>query len=636
MSVASHPASRVAFHALSYFWGDSPDCVAIWLESGGEADRSKGLFAISRTVERAIRRIRTLEAPLRIWIDAVCINQEDLEERRQQVTLMGQIYSCAEMVHVWLDEEIHGLEEALRLIRDIYNCNHRLCPGGEECRCSGTSHTLSAKELDEITRENDPSLSLGFVRHVFDRHRSTKFFDSSAVEASGGEEDARFDIFMQTFFHHPWFQRVWVVQEAILGPKTTVHSASEAIDWQEILMVNEIISSSKFVAGATFLRTRNSMPSIWKKLAQVQPVGEARVKNEEVVAPPHRRSGREPLTILEVFLAALDMKATDPRDKLYALLPFGQETCAADKNPSMLLPDYGKPLTEVMADFTRWWILEYRSLDVLSLVHRQPTRAWRRTLCDADPRVTASTPRPTWALGTEGYAQWSGMTLCEQFPTFLAAGDTSPDEDLLRPDNPLELVLRGCIVGKIVALDHPPLELVCPYLGSTDIVTQLATVFHRMFDPSGRTGVWLLHGNNYDLEAEDPVDLQQRFDAHVEAHFAYASAPEQSQHVLRPRTTSAGISTTPSYERYLADDLPACIEKCFFVTLDGRHGLCPWNAKEGDLITILHGGSVPYLLRPVGCGSETKGQKYELVGECFVVGAMGGEMVVNEAREYGV
>lgn len=59
---------------------------------------------------------------------------------------------------------------------------------------------------------------------------------------------------------------------------------------------------------------------------------------------------------------------------------------------------------------------------------------------------------------------------------------------------------------------------------------------------------------------------------------------------------------------------------------NGLCGLCPWTAREGDVVTLLSGGSVPYLLRLAP--QDTTGpdeQRYELVGECFVEGIMNGE-----------
>ena len=171
------------------------------------------------------------------------------------------------------------------------------------------------------------------------------------------------------------------------------------------------------------------------------------------------------------------------------------------------------------------------------------------------------------------------MTLQEQFPcTFRASGVTRPDETLFNlQDDDLQLALRGWRLGTIVALDHPPKDLVCPFSGDNGVSSLLKTVFHRIFDPSSRTGAWLLHGNNHDL--------------------------------------------------------PGCIEKCFFVTSDGQCGLCPWTAKEGDVVTVLQGGNVPYLIRPLEKESADQSDKYAFVGECFVEELMLGFVTKDEMRQ---
>jgi hypothetical protein len=43
---------------------------------------------------------------VRLWIDAICINQADLDERKQQVQLMRDVYSGASRVVVWLREKV--------------------------------------------------------------------------------------------------------------------------------------------------------------------------------------------------------------------------------------------------------------------------------------------------------------------------------------------------------------------------------------------------------------------------------------------------------------------------------------------------------------------------------------------------
>lgn len=357
--------TQADFHALSYCWGDSVERRGIMFETGTRSS----IYYVSATVERAMRRLRRLDASLHIWIDAVCINQDDLDERASQVTLMGEIYSRAKEVQVWLDDEILGVQEALRFIRDVYNYKHRLCLGGDQCKCSGTRHALTLGELEAISTQTKRNAHFAFVYGVFDKHRT--FFNSALVEAAGGEGDLNLAYFLQTFFHHPWFQRVWVIQEAILAQKTTVHSASEAIDWDEVLMINDITSSPEFATSALNVRTRNSIPSVWKTLIEERKrrdnSGKANTEKgagkalkpdlvffslelrQEAHVAVHRKRVKPPLTILQA------------RDKLFALLPFGSETGRPGEIPRPLRPDYSRPLASIMAGFTRWWIEEYRS-----------------------------------------------------------------------------------------------------------------------------------------------------------------------------------------------------------------------------------------------------------------------------------
>jgi hypothetical protein len=73
----------------------------------GEMGNAQPIFCYGRTtmvqsnLYEALVRLRRLP-PADYWIDALCINQEDLAERSEQVQMMGRIYGCAEEVVVWL------------------------------------------------------------------------------------------------------------------------------------------------------------------------------------------------------------------------------------------------------------------------------------------------------------------------------------------------------------------------------------------------------------------------------------------------------------------------------------------------------------------------------------------------------
>tara|TARA_R110002060_G_scaffold13940_3_gene19670 strand:- start:215 stop:442 length:228 start_codon:yes stop_codon:yes gene_type:complete len=62
-----------------------------------------------------------------------------------------------------------------------------------------------------------------------------------------------------------------------------------------------------------------------------------------------------------------------------------------------------------------------------------------------------------------------------------------------------------------------------------------------------------------------------------------------------------------------------------FVTLKGFIGLAPWNAKQGDIVSVLLGGCTTFLLRKIA-GTDL----YNLVGEAYVYGITGGELLSGQ------
>jgi len=89
---------RPEYQALSYAWGDGTTKRTILLDGIN--------FEVGENLAAALVNIRGLESAgeeqQAIWIDAICINQSDLEERNRQVRLMPYIYARAQMVIVWL------------------------------------------------------------------------------------------------------------------------------------------------------------------------------------------------------------------------------------------------------------------------------------------------------------------------------------------------------------------------------------------------------------------------------------------------------------------------------------------------------------------------------------------------------
>ncbi|PMD41766.1 hypothetical protein L207DRAFT_391609, partial [Hyaloscypha variabilis F] len=84
-----------AYEALSYVWGSS--------ERTHNVIRIQPRhLSISRNLSVALEHLRLRKKPRLLWIDAICINQDDIPERNQQVNKMGSIYSKARRAVLWL------------------------------------------------------------------------------------------------------------------------------------------------------------------------------------------------------------------------------------------------------------------------------------------------------------------------------------------------------------------------------------------------------------------------------------------------------------------------------------------------------------------------------------------------------
>jgi hypothetical protein len=80
-----------------------------------------GVLLIMPNCESALRRLRNAEETQILWIDSICINQgpDAIDERNQQVALMGEIYQNAQHVVVWVGESDERTQRALQTIKEI-------------------------------------------------------------------------------------------------------------------------------------------------------------------------------------------------------------------------------------------------------------------------------------------------------------------------------------------------------------------------------------------------------------------------------------------------------------------------------------------------------------------------------------
>jgi hypothetical protein len=107
------------YDALSYVWGSpiKPLSISIEKVSSDKQSIDRCQLHITANLHTALVHLRDHSLKRIIWIDAICINQEDLEERGQQVRLMAEIYCKANHVIVWLGEVMGDGDRTLKAIR---------------------------------------------------------------------------------------------------------------------------------------------------------------------------------------------------------------------------------------------------------------------------------------------------------------------------------------------------------------------------------------------------------------------------------------------------------------------------------------------------------------------------------------
>jgi hypothetical protein len=222
-----------------------------------------------------------------MWIDALCINQEDLDERSEQVNFMWDIYRGAEKVVVWLGEDPGFASDAISLIRRVAH--------------------VARKDM------------------VNDHIEFPKFRDreNGTIDELPGREDAIWRRFAQ-FYANVWFQRIWVIQE-VAGENVVMIWGHQKISLEDAgLSLRYIFSKGYIQRGGRQITLAHSSLML---------------------------SLRRGNTLHELLNGTSLTQATDSRDKIYALLGLYSKWLNDLGLPNCSLkPDYKKTIPEVYGD----------------------------------------------------------------------------------------------------------------------------------------------------------------------------------------------------------------------------------------------------------------------------------------------
>jgi hypothetical protein len=112
LTLSSLQHTQKPFEALSYTWGPSTTGERIRLAPGC-------YLGITDNLAAALRLLRTQGYQHRIWVDALCINQSDIQEKNHQVRMMRRIYRTASEVITWINFSIDLNNPALQLLNSM-------------------------------------------------------------------------------------------------------------------------------------------------------------------------------------------------------------------------------------------------------------------------------------------------------------------------------------------------------------------------------------------------------------------------------------------------------------------------------------------------------------------------------------
>ncbi|KAI3324016.1 heterokaryon incompatibility protein-domain-containing protein [Xylariaceae sp. AK1471] len=334
-------AKRPLFEALSYTWGNATTCRTI--ECNGKD------FGVTHNLFDALINIRLSDKSRKIWIDALCINQENNTERSQQVQYMYRIYRAATQVIVWLGNEADDSDFIMQTMAFLGS---------------------RGKRATIMRRDHNHECLVQLARLIKGIEILTK---------------------------RPWFFRSWIRQEVAAASKVIVRCGSREVTWTALKRsVNSLTRlRSKYMASRLLFNGEDDeftgLVGPYKEQSDVLRF----LKKDWVLGQPLLAEAGDLRSIwyyhtggmLELLMVGRAYDATDPRDKVYAILGIAEVPLnPRDLSPRLVLGgdikeqpvmmvDYSASISAVYQHTAKYLINRDENLDILCILptHRDAT-----------------------------------------------------------------------------------------------------------------------------------------------------------------------------------------------------------------------------------------------------------------------
>ena len=293
------------YEALSYVWGIDPPSSTI--VCNGQR------LSIRPELSYALVRLRLKDTTRIIWADALCINQDNSQEKSHQVPLMGKIFSQASKVNVWLGRSDKNV------IKQALECSK-----------------LIANTCREFSLKHDLDLN----------HRKTL----AAVEVPITVFTPKVCAALEELFTRPLFSRVWCVQEVLLAQYALIVWGEQELPWKDIGLTAKWMVQ-RWIACEPDAELRDLLSGIRKgdvdKMYTFDAFG---------------------ASLLQTLSDFRKFQSTDPRDKVYGLISLIRK----DPDIGAIVPDYGKSAAQIFIDTALYSISNTKRLLVFRHVTHHP------------------------------------------------------------------------------------------------------------------------------------------------------------------------------------------------------------------------------------------------------------------------
>lgn len=289
------------YEALSYTWGNPADAPTDQIICNGQT------LLVKKNLFNALHRLRRVDTKRRIWVDAICINQESKEDKSSQLPLMPEIYRGCSRVVIWLGEHLKYADITAQLMADI------------QVRVISPGRHLDPKFVTESrTNPHDVLRFLGLPSII-----GSKWYALSHIA------------------NDDYWNRMWIIQEVLLGSSHTIYFGRHQAPLQYLF--DSLMTMSIFripVLGATGVGIQ--------QLLQLRDKG----------------AGREKLDLWELIESSRLSEATDPLDKVYALYGLTNDSVSGGIG---LTVDYTMEHETFFRKVAATWLRDSRTLVALAL-----------------------------------------------------------------------------------------------------------------------------------------------------------------------------------------------------------------------------------------------------------------------------